>query len=153
MRVAAGRTTIARIMTALVCGVTVFATAAAITPGLPARASAASGSGDCFPVGLTWICLYNGNGPGSPGSGGSAKYTCTYTPASQAILQRTGTGPPQPGYQWDIMTCPGSNQGSLGGQLVQVSKKTGAPAISPFDLLKIAMADLSVPSLPAATAP
>jgi len=142
-------------MTALGCGVAVFAALAATSPELPARGSPAapSGSGDCFPVGLTWICLYNGNGPGGPGSGGSAKYTCTYTPVSQAILQRTGTGPPQPGYQWDIMTCPGSNPGSLGGQLVQVSKKTGAPAISPFDLLKIAMADLSVPALPAATAP
>lgn len=119
-------------------------------------ASAASQSGGgsgCYPIDFTWICVDQSGSGGSPGSGGSAKYTCTYTKASQAVLQRTGTGPPQPGYQWDIMTCPGSNQGSLGGQLVQVSKSTGVPAISPVDLLKIAMGELSVPTLAARTAP
>ena len=113
-----------------------------------------SGGSGCYPIDFTWICVDQSGSSGSPGSGGhSAKYTCTYTKASPAVLQRTGTGPPQPGYQWDIMTCPGSNQGSLGGQLVQVSKKTGAPAISPVDLLKIAMGELSVPTLAARTAP
>ena len=120
----------------------------------PAQAArAASGGGGCYPIDFTWICVDQGGSGGSPGSGGSAKYTCTYTKASPAVLQRTGTGPPQPGYQWDIMTCPGSNQGSLGGQLVQVSKSTGAPAISPVDLLKIAIGELSVPALTAQTAP
>ncbi len=127
------------------------ATAARVAPAAPAAAPA--GGGGCYPIDFTWICISSGGSPGSPGSGGSATITCTYTKASQAILQRTGTGPPQPGYQWDIMTCPGSNQGSLGGQLVQVSIKTGVPAISPVDLLKIAMGELSVPTLTAHTAP
>ncbi|HVB46422.1 MAG TPA: hypothetical protein VNF47_27445 [Streptosporangiaceae bacterium] len=129
---------------------------AAVTAAASAARLAAGGgggSGGCYPIGYTWICVYSGGGPGSGGSGGSATYTCTYAPASQGVLQRTGTGPPQPGYQWDIMTCPGANPGSLGGQLVQVSKKTGVPAISPVDLLKIAIADLTVPTLSAATAP
>jgi hypothetical protein len=121
----------------------------------PARALAApSGSGDCYPVNFTWICVYSGGHGGGPGSGGgSTSVTCTYTKAPAGVLQRTGTGPPAPGYQWDIMTCPGSNPGSIGGTLVQVSKKSGAPAISPFDLMKIAIGELSVPTLAAATAP
>lgn len=121
----------------------------------PARAvpAASASGGGCYPIDFTWICINQGGSPGSPGSGGSAKYTCTYTKASPGVLQRTGTGPPQPGYQWDIMTCPGSPQGSLGGQLVQVNVATGAPAISPVDLLKIAIGELSVPTLAARTAP
>jgi len=108
---------------------------------------------ECFPIDFTWICINQSGSGGSPGSGGSAKYTCTFTKASPAVLQHTGTGPPQPGYQWDIMTCPGSSQGPLGGQLVQVSITTGAPAISPVELLRIAMGELSVPTLTAQTAP
>jgi hypothetical protein len=119
---------------------------------VPARAASASGGG-CYPIDFTWICVSSGGSPGSPGSGGSAKYTCSYTKASPAVLQRAGVGPPQPGYQWDIMTCPGSSNGPLGGQLVQVSTQTGAPAISPVELLKIAIGELSVPTLTAQTAP
>jgi hypothetical protein len=129
--------------------------AGAVSVGRAERAvpAASSSGGECYPIDFTWICIDQGGSPGSPGSGGSTKYTCTYTKASPAVLQRTGTGPPQPGYQWDIMTCPGSAQGSLGGQLVQVSIATGAPAISPVDLLKIAIGELSVPTLAAQTAP
>ncbi len=123
---------------------------------LPAVAAPAApaGGGGCYPIDFTWICLDTGGAPGTPGSGGgSAKYTCSYTPASPAVLERTGTGPPQPGYQWDIMTCPGSDQGSIGGQLVQVNIKSGAPAVSPVELLKIAIGELFVPTLPPKTAP
>ncbi len=119
-----------------------------------AAPAAPAGGGNCYPVNFTWICVYNGGGGGSPGSGGgSGTVTCTYTKASPGVLQRAGIGPPAPGYQWDIMTCPGSNPGPLGGQLVQVSTRTGTPAISPFDLFKIAIGELSVPTLPPATAP
>jgi hypothetical protein len=115
---------------------------------------APAAGGGCYPINLTWICVDSGGGGGSPGSGGgSSKVSCSYTKASPAELQRTGTGPPNPGYQWDIMTCPGSAGGALGGQLVQVSTKTGAPAISPFDLLKIAIGELHVPTLAVQTAP
>lgn len=123
--------------------------------GVPAQAASAGSSagGGCYPIDFTWICVSNSGSPGGSGSGGSAKYTCSYTKASQALLQRAGVGPPQPGYQWDIMTCPGSANGPLGGQLVQASVATGAPAISPVDLLKIAIGELSVPTLTAQTAP
>jgi hypothetical protein len=128
--------------------------AASAGPAQAAPSGASSGGGNCYPVNFTWICVYNGGGGGSPGSGGGGgTVTCTYTKASPGVLQRAGIGPPAPGYQWDIMTCPGSNPGPLGGQLVQVSTATGTPAISPFDLLKIAIGELSVPTLPPATAP
>jgi hypothetical protein len=117
------------------------------------KATAAPASGGCYPIDFTWICISGSNSPGSPGSGGSAKYTCTFAKASQGLLQRAGVGPPPHGYQWDIMTCPGSSNGPLGGQLVLVNKSTGAPAISPLDLLKIAIGELSVPTLTAMTAP
>ena len=125
--------------------------AVASAPGVAQAAPA--GSGSCYPVNFTWICVYNGGGGGGSGSGGSGTVNCTYTKAPPGVLERTGTGPPAPGYQWDIMTCPGSNPGSIGGQLVQVNTKSGAPAISPFDLMKIAIGELSVPTLAAATAP
>lgn len=124
------------------------------SPGFaPVARAAPAGGGGCYPIDFTWICVDQGGVPGSPGSGGSAKVTCTYTKASPGILERTGTGPPAPGFQWDIMTCPGSAGGSIGGQLVQVNKKTGTPSVSPVELLKIAIGELSVPTLAAKTAP
>ncbi len=131
----------------------VTSAASVLAVAVPADA-AGQGGGTCYPVNFTWICVYNGNGGGSPGSGGgSGTVTCTYTKAPPGVLQRAGIGPPARGYQWDIMTCPGSNTGPLGGQLVQVSTTTGSPAISPFDLFKIGIGELSVPTLAAATAP
>lgn len=127
--------------------------AAPVASAAPAAPAAAAGGG-CYPIDFTWICIDTGGSPGGGGSGGgTSKVTCTYTPASPAELQRTGTGPPAPGYQWDIMSCPGSAGGALNGELVQVSKSTGAPAISPVDLLKVAIGELSVPTLTADTAP
>jgi hypothetical protein len=117
-------------------------------------ASAASPTGaGCYPIDLTWICISGSSSAGSPGSGASHTYTCTFAKASRAVLEQTDIGPPLPGYQWDIMTCPGSTIGPLGGQLVQVNVKTGIPAIRPVDLLKIGTGQLSVPVLSPRTAP
>jgi hypothetical protein len=79
--------------------------------------------------------------------------SCTFVKASAAALQRYGVGPPPKGFQWDIMTCPGQNAGPLGGSLILVNTRTGAPAITPFDLLKIAIGELRVPTLTPVTAP
>ncbi|HET9893571.1 MAG TPA: hypothetical protein VFQ44_01305 [Streptosporangiaceae bacterium] len=130
-----------------------LAPAASAAPASPSAPAASPSGGGCYPIDFTWICIDSGGAPGSPGSGGSSKVTCTYTKASEAILERTGTGPPAPGYQWDIMTCPGAAGSSIGGQLVQVNKKTGTPSISPIELLKIAIGELSIPALAAKTAP
>ncbi|HEX6931566.1 MAG TPA: hypothetical protein VF162_05455 [Streptosporangiaceae bacterium] len=144
----------ARLVPAVLGAVLAAASVLAAAPAHAAPAGGGRGGGNCYPVNFTWICVYSGGTGGSPGSGGgSGSVTCTYTKASPGVLQRAGIGPPPPGYQWDIMTCPGSPQGPLGGQLVQVSTRTGAPAISPVDLFKIAIGELSVPTLAAATAP
>ena len=126
--------------------------------GLASEARAASaarvGQGTCYPVNLTWICVYTANQGGSRGTDGdSSTVTCSYTKAPASVLDATGTGAPAHGYQWDILTCPGAEPGSLGDQLVQVNKRTGAPAISPFEILRIGIGVLRVPTLAAATAP
>jgi hypothetical protein len=133
----------------------VVAASQASPPSLAKAASAApAGQGTCYPVNFTWICVYSGNQGGNRGNGsGLTTVTCTYAKAPASVLEAMGTGPPAPGYQWDIMTCPGTNPGPLGGQLVQVSRKSGVPAISPIDLLRIAIGELRVPTLAAATAP
>jgi hypothetical protein len=132
-----------------------MAMAGSLLVGGTARAASAptSTGGGCYPIDLTWICISGSSNPGNPGSGDAQTYTCTYAKASRAVLQRAGVGPPQSGYQWDIMTCLGSDDRSLGGQLVQVSLKTGIPAISPVDLLQIETGQLSVPALSPRTAP
>ena len=127
-----------------------LALACVVAAAAPARASNSAGGGGCYTIDNTWICVYSGGNGGSPGSGGSSTVTCTYSQASEVILQEIGAGKPDPGYQWDIMTCPGQTGP---GALVQVSTKTGAPAISPVQLLKIAIGELKVPTLPAQTAP
>src|SRR5262249_23110949 len=88
------------------------ALAALMTAALPGQAGSAravtsgKGSGSCYPVNLTWICVYSGISGGDPGSGGGSPIiTCTFTKSPRDVLRRTGTGPPAPGYQWDIMTC------------------------------------------------
>ena len=143
---------LSRLVLALAVGLFLACAAAGGTANAAPAGSGSGGGNGCYVVDNTWICVYSGGNGGGGGSGGSSTVTCTYAPAPVGILQRTGVGPPAPGYQWDIMTCPGAS-GPIGGQLVQVSKATGAPAISPFDLLKIAIGELSVPTLPPATAP
>jgi hypothetical protein len=120
-----------------------------------ARASSApAGQGTCYPVNLTWICVYSGYQGSSQGAGGgSSTVTCSYSKASARVLRAAGAAAPAPGYQWDILTCPGAKPGSPGDELVQVNKRTGAPAISPFEIFRIGIGVLRVPTLAAATAP
>jgi hypothetical protein len=127
--------------------------AAALGPATIQAQAALGGSGGCYPVDLTWICVYSAVGGGTPGTGArSPAIVCTFAKAGRAVLRRTGTGPPAAGYQWDIMTCPDSKT-DQGGQLVQVSIETGVPAGGPAVLLEVGIGALSVPVLPAATAP
>jgi hypothetical protein len=144
-----------RVLTRWAVACATFVAAVVALPAYGVQAGGPSGGGSCYPVNFTWICVYSGSGGGSPGSGGGGSDTvaCTYVKASAGLLERSGIGPPAPGYQWDFMTCPGSILGPLGGQLVQVSITTRTPAISPFELFKIAIGELSVPTLTGATAP
>src|SRR5215831_11029535 len=49
-----------------------------VAPAVPA---AAQSGGGCYPIDFTWICIDQSGSGGSPGAGGSAKYTCTFTKA------------------------------------------------------------------------
>jgi hypothetical protein len=125
----------------------------ALGPATLQAQAAPGGSGGCYPVDLTWICVCSGGGGGRPGTGArSSAIVCAFAEASRAVLRRTGTGPRADGYQWDIMTCPDSKT-DRGGQLVQVNIETGIPAGGPAVLLEVGIGSLSVPVLPAVTAP
>jgi hypothetical protein len=142
------------VLTAALAAALTAAAWAAGADASPARAQTAAPAGSgggCYTFDNTWVCVYSGGTAGTAGSPGSSTYACTYAPASETILQEIGAGPPDPGYQWDLMVCPGPHSGP--GALVEVNTRTGAPAIPPADLAKIAIGDLTVPAISAATAP
>lgn len=45
---------------------------------------------------------------------------CVLTKATPGVLERTGTGRPAAGNQWDVLRCPGMNPNAIGGALIQV---------------------------------
>jgi hypothetical protein len=128
----------------------------------PARA-AGSGSGVCtVDLGGQWItvqCQYGGGtggAPGGPGGGGHGRklnLECTLTPIDQGAAQQLGLQwPPPKGFTWAFMDCIGGRVAS-GPLAVLVSKATGAPAVTPQQLLQQALNDLQIPTLRPSTAP
>ena len=142
------------LLSATVAALLVAAGSAGRASEARAASSARAGQGACYPVNLTWICVYTASQGGRRGTDGdSSAITCSYTKAPASVLDATRTGAPAHGYQWDILTCPGAQPGSARDQLVQVNLRTGAPAISPFEMLRIGIGVLRVPALAPATAP
>jgi hypothetical protein len=90
-----------------------------------------------------------GSGGGSGGSGGSKKYACTLTPLSEAQVRYLGLPPAPKGERWEAITCPGTSP--FGG--VTLVSKNGTPAVTPQELLQVAMGELKVPTLRPGTAP
>lgn len=126
---------------------------AVLAAGFVLPMSAASADG-CVFYNNVLVCINGGGGPGGPGSGGgTSKYTCTYAPLGAGIAERMGLGPAPKGDKWELMTCPGKDPGPAGGEVVLVSKATGVPAVTPLQLLQIAIGDLYVPALSPGTAP
>ena len=126
----------------------------------PARSAAAQipGSGGCSyqPVngGYQWVCTSITGSPGSTGTGGgggSSKSACTLTPLSASQVTFLGLQWPAPkGHTWEAITCPGTQP--FGG-VTLVNNATGAPAVTPQELAQIAIGELIIPTLAAATAP
>ena len=123
-------------------------------------ASATSGGG-CNPyVDGTLIpvpCSFGSGSGGSSGAGGSGGTTvnnaCTTTPLDQAQAQNLGLAwPPPKGQSWALLTCLGGAT-STGPQAVLVSNATGAPAVTPQQLLVTALGELQVPYIGPGTAP
>jgi len=132
---------------------------AALSCGLPA-ASAAQAAG--APPGVpgcsyiwqppdSWIlqCSSGSGTPGTGGGSGGSKYTCTLTLLSPGQIRFLGLPPPPKGDKWAAITCPGRYP--FGG--VTLVTGNGAPAVTPQELLQIAIGELRVPTLRPGTAP
>ncbi|HEY1618460.1 MAG TPA: hypothetical protein VGG25_12635 [Streptosporangiaceae bacterium] len=133
--------------------------AAQATPSAPvaqaAPASAAiSNSGSChteFVPPRSWIVVC-GSGSGSGGGGGkggSGHYTCTLQYLSKAQQHYLGLPKPPKGEKWAVITCPGHQP--FGG--VTLVSADGTPAVTPQELLQVALSELQIPVLHARTAP
>ena len=124
--------------------------------------AAASGSGGgCDPyVDGTLIPVPCSSGSGSGGSGGTGggggtavNNACTTVPLDKAQAQSLGLAwPPPKGESWALLECLGGAT-STGPQAVLVNSATGAPAITPQQLLVTALGELQVPYLAPGTAP
>jgi len=126
-------------------------------------AGAGGGSGLCtVDLGGQWItvqCQYGSGGGGNAGGGGGGHggkvvLSCKLTPISQGEAQQLGLQwPPPKGFSWAFMQCIGGHAGPGGALAVLVSIATGAPAVTPQQLLQQALSELQVPTLRARTAP
>jgi hypothetical protein len=133
--------------------------AAAVAP------AAAGGSGGCNPyVNGTIVPVPCSSGSGSGGSGGGGgssghggpvaiNNTCTTTPLDKAQAQNLGLSwPPPKGQEWALMDCLGGKTGP-GPQAVLVNIATGAPEVTPQQLLDTALGELQIPYFGPHTAP
>jgi hypothetical protein len=124
---------------------------------------AGGGGGLCtVDLGGQWItvqCNYGGGTGGSPGGGGGGQpgkvnLGCTLSPISQATAVELGLQwPPPKGYSWAFMDCVGGRVGGGGALAVLVNTATGAPQVTPQQLLQQALNELQIPTLRPHTAP
>jgi hypothetical protein len=147
-----------RVAAALVLAGAVLIGPALSGPAVPANA-AASGGGVCtVNLGGQWITVQCQNGTGhggNPGGGRHGKVTlsCVFTPIGQAEAGQLGLQwPPPKGFSWAFMQCIGGRVGP-GAPAVLVSTTTGAPVVTPQQLLQQALSELQIPTLRAQTAP
>ena len=126
----------------------------------PAAASGGggNGSGGCYPyIDGTVVVIPCSSGGGADGGGtsggGTVNHTCTFVSLDEAQAKNLGLSwPPPKGQHWALMACVGSATGT-GPQAVLVSNVTGAPDVSPKQLLVQTLGELAVPYLQPATAP
>jgi hypothetical protein len=144
----------------------ILAAGFALAGSWPAAASAGgsgNGGGGCDPYidgTVVPVPCSSGGGTGGAaggaagGSGGSTvNHTCTFVPLNEAQAKNLGLSwPPPKGQHWALMDCIGGATGT-GPQAVLVSNATGAPRVTPQQLLVQALGELNVPYLQPATAP
>ncbi len=122
------------------------------------ESSSKGGTGGCDPyVDGTVIPVPCSSGSGNGGSGGGGGTTvnnsCTTTVLDKAQAQSLGLSwPPPQGESWALLDCLGGATGAT-PQAVLVSNATGAPAVTPQQLLVTALGELRIPYLGPATAP
>jgi hypothetical protein len=154
----------------LIAAALALAAAGASTPAgasVSARAgaqagTAAAGASGChkvFQPPSSWVVVCSagggtggggGGGGGTGGGSGGGKFTCTLTKLSPDQITFEGLPPAPKGEQWDAIVCPGN--APFGG-VTLVDTNTGAPAVTPEELLQVAESELTVPVLTPQTAP
>jgi hypothetical protein len=145
--------TLAGFLAALILAGSVIAAAAS-----PAAAS--GGGGSCSPYingQVVPVPCSSGTGAGGGGSGGggggSATQACTIVPLDEAQAKNLGLQwPPPKGQSWALLDCLGGQIGP-GPQAVLVNNATGAPEVTPQQLLIQALNELKIPYLGPSTAP
>jgi hypothetical protein len=143
---------------ALVCA----AVQAAQAGGGSGGGGSGGGGGQCtVNLGGQWVtvqCGYGGGtgGGGTGGSGGGGTTlttTCIFTPLNEVSAKQLGLAwPPPKGMSWALMDCPGGGPGA-GPQAILMNNGTGAPQITPQQLLQQALSELRIPALQPGTAP
>jgi hypothetical protein len=146
---------------AVLCALTISAglCGPALSSVPAAQAAASSGVPGChytFVPPDSWVLQCSngggtGGGTGSGGSGGSGsrKYSCTLSPLSPAQIHYLRLPSAPKGERWEVITCPGHDP--FGG--VTLVSRNGTPAVTPQELLQVAMGELKVPTLRPGTAP
>jgi hypothetical protein len=126
------------------------ALAALAAPAATAAAAPVAGGCSYEPVDGTfeWVCQNTTTIPGQPGAGGGAgsggKSDCTLTPLSQQQATFLGLQwPPPKGDTWEAITCPGNQ--AFGGVVLVGNGAAAAPAVTPQQLLQIAIGELRIP--------
>lgn len=89
-------------------------------------------------------------GTSGGGSGSATTSTCVTVVYSPAQVQQLGLGPAPAGQAWGELACGGTLPGVVA---ILVSATTGAPQVTPQQLMIQAYGELRVPSLTPATAP
>ena len=102
----------------------------------------------------TWVLICTDSigvpgAPGLPGSGRRSALVCGLTPLSAAQQSFLGLPRPPRGEHWAAITCTGDQP--FGG--VVLVGRPGRPAVTPAELLQVAIGRLHIPALPARTAP
>ena len=102
----------------------------------------------------TWVLVCTDSvgvpgAPGSPGEGRRSALVCGLTPLSASQQSFLGLPEPPRGEHWAAITCTGDQP--FGG--VVLVGRPGRPAVTPAELLQVAIGRLRVPALPAQTAP
>jgi hypothetical protein len=129
-------------------------------PAVAAGSGGGSGGGQCtVDLGGQWVtvqCNYGGGSGGNPGGGGGGGKiitSCTFTALTEAQAKNLGLAwPPPKGTSWALMDCLGGKTGA-GPQAVLINNATGAPRITPQQLLQQALSELQIPTLRPDTAP
>lgn len=145
---------------ARVGAVAMLAASVLVTVAAVANAGSGDGSGYCYvDMAGTIVTVQCNDGSGNSGYGGSGdnhiQQGCTIGPAlTQAQAGQYGLQwPPPKGYSWAFMDCLGGRTAEGGLQAVLVNDRTGAPVVTPQQLLAEALSRLQIPILPARTAP